>query len=309
MEITEQPETEHKEAKRHKPLPRFKRTFADSSTLSFRIQPRDREILHLLFEYRFLASRQVQRLIPGSDQKILRRLQALFHCGFVDRIAIGFNEPIVYALGNRGADELVLYSGIDRGRINWTAKNRQAGDGYRAHILMIGRVRETLTLAVRQMPHTEIHSWTPEGRLTEDVAVETGGHTIKVPVIADAFFTLRMQVSNTEIQESHFFLGADRSTMTDSRYLRKLKAYWQYWKSGKHETQLKIPSFRVLTVTKSEARKENLRTVAKEADDRKTGSGIFLFACEDQLTPEEPMTLFQPIWQSPKDDSRIALLG
>lgn len=91
--------------------------------------------------------------------------------------------------------------------------------------------------------------------------------------------------------------------MTNERFLSKMKSYWQYWKSGKHKTQLGIENFRVLTVTKSEERKENLRRITKEADERKAGSSMFLFASEERFTPEDPLTIFAPIWQSPKDDT------
>jgi DNA-binding Lrp family transcriptional regulator len=129
-------------------LPRFKRT---AGVMDVAVQDRDREILKLAYEYRFISSRQIQRLIPGSDQVLLRRFQKLFHAGYLDRL-YAVNEPMLYALGDKGADELVLYAGIDRGKIDWGQKNREAGERYILHVRMIGNFRETLTLAVRQMP-------------------------------------------------------------------------------------------------------------------------------------------------------------
>lgn len=283
-------------------LPRYKRTSTDTPPL--RLQDRDREILTLIYDYRFLTSRQVQRLVSGSDQVILRRLQKLFHAGYLDRIKTSNNEVMLYALGNKGADELTLFSGVDRGRIDWTAKNRGAGERYLSHVLMIGNVRETLMLALHGRPSTTLTVWRPEGRLTDDIVIETGREkTRKASLIPDGFFALE-----DAGDELYFFLEADRSTMTNDRFLTKMKAYWRYWREGKHQTQLGIKDFRVLTVTKSEARKENLRKITKEADDRKIGSAMFLFASEEQFTPEEPATLLQPIWQSPKDDTWHHLL-
>jgi len=282
-------------------LPRYQRTPGE---MSVRLQDRDREILKLVYDYRFLSSRQIQRLVAGSDQLILRRLQKLFHAGYLDRIKTTNNDVMLYALGNKGADELTLFTDFDRGRIDWASKNREAGERYLLHIRMIGNFRETLTLAMRKRPETSLISWKTEGRIADDVVVEMGGErTIKAAIIPDSFFTLQDQGD-----ELYYFLEADRSTMTNERFLQKMKNYWQYWKSGKHKTQLGIENFRVLTVTKSEERKENLRRITKEADERKAGSSMFLFASEQKFTPEDPQTLFAPIWQSSKDETQIALL-
>jgi hypothetical protein len=260
--------------------------------------------LKLVYDYRFLTSRQSQRLVAGSDQVILRRLQKLYHAHFVDRIKTSNNEAIVYALGNKGADELTLFFGVDRGRIDWTAKNRGVGERYLSHIMMIGNFRETLTLALRERPSTTITSWRSEGRLTDDIVIETGREqTKKASLIPDGFFTIE-----DEGDDLYFFLEADRSTMTNERFLNKMKVYWRYWREGKHKAQLGIQDFRVLTITKSEARKENLRKITKEADDRKIGTTIFLFTSEEKFTPDEPASLLQPIWQSPKDDTWHCLL-
>ena len=50
------------------------------------------------------------------------------------------------------------------------------------------------------------------------------------------------------------------------------------------------------TITKTEARKENLRKITKEADDHKTGSVMFWFASEENYSPENPETILRPIW-------------
>jgi DNA-binding HxlR family transcriptional regulator len=286
-----------------KRLPRYKRT-ADEE-LSLRLQGRDREILKLVHDYRFLSSRQIQRLMPGSDQVILRRLQKLFHLGYLDRVrTTSNNEAMLYALGNKGADELTLWYGIDRGRIDWTTKNREAGERYLHHICMIGRFRETLTLATWERPGTKLVSWNPEGRLTDDVVVEAGREEAsRASLIPDGFFTLQ-----DRDEEMYFFLEADRSTMTNHRFLHKMKAYWAYWRDRKHKTQLNIENFRVLSVTKTEERKENLRKITKGADDKQSGSLMFWFASEEHYTPDDPASLLRPIWQTPRNDDWHQLL-
>ena len=86
------------------------------------LQDRDREIIKLIYDYRFLNSDRIQTLIKGSNQVILRRLQKLFHHGYLDRLS-RIRDPqdpptkMVYGLANKGADELASKFGIDRGKI------------------------------------------------------------------------------------------------------------------------------------------------------------------------------------------------
>jgi hypothetical protein len=83
--------------------PRYRRA-APSERLSFRLQERDREIVSLVHDYRLIPSGHILQLIDGSDQKILRRLQALFHARYIDRIPQGHNSEMLYALDDMGAD-------------------------------------------------------------------------------------------------------------------------------------------------------------------------------------------------------------
>src|SRR5271166_1925834 len=62
--------------------PRFRRV---EEPPPFQLTARDVAILHAVARYRFLSSTLIIRLIGGSAQQILRRLQLLFHHGYLDR--------------------------------------------------------------------------------------------------------------------------------------------------------------------------------------------------------------------------------
>jgi hypothetical protein len=100
-----------------KRFPRYKRALREKPSLT--IQPRDLEIIKLVYDYRFLNSDQIKYLVAGSGQVILRRLQKLFHHGFLDRPLQQFsypgNQKMIYALGNSGATILASEYGMDRG--------------------------------------------------------------------------------------------------------------------------------------------------------------------------------------------------
>jgi hypothetical protein len=270
----------------------------------FRLQPQDLEVLMQLADYRFLDTYQILALQPRGLRILPRRLQYLFHAGLVDRPPRQHDflqppGPVVYGLGNKGAEVLASALEVERGKVDWQTKNREAGLPYIEHTLMISRFRSSLTLALNSLKGANITTWQQGPQLKAEVKLKGQ----RLAVIPDGYFTIQHKG-----QQHHFFLEADRRTMTTKRYLRKLRACWLWWKTGGHQRKFSIPRFRVLTLTTSEKRKENLRTLAKLADDGKCGSPMFLFACEKSFELQRPSTILNPIWQSPLDDAQVPLL-
>ncbi len=62
--------------------PRFRRA---EKLPPMRLTPRDEEILRAVFRHRFLRSNQIARIVSGSRQQLLRRLQSLYHHGYLER--------------------------------------------------------------------------------------------------------------------------------------------------------------------------------------------------------------------------------
>jgi len=280
-----------------KRLKRFKRE--RNAFPGMRIQPRDIEILKSLADYRFLDTVQIMALHPGGERNIRRRLQKLFHNGFIDRLGqqLSYTRPLghmIYALANKGADLLAEhFADFERTKVDWMTKNRETKERYIFHRLMISNFRTVLTLALKNTHQAKLASWR-QGRDLKDY-VKLDGQ--RVAVVPDAFFTLEDPQSRM-----HFFLEADQSTMTRGRFLKKMKAYWQWWKQGGQEKKFDIKSFRVLTICKSEARKENLRQTAKDADDYKKGSLMFWFTSENEIGLSNANRILEPIWQTPASD-------
>lgn len=279
-------------------LPRFKR--AQTQKPNLKLQQRDLDIIKAVYDYRFLSSEQIRALITGSDQTITRRLQKLYHNQYLDRLQGWLSQPIIYALGNKGAEALTQYFDIDRGKINWLKKNAEVKEYYKDHILMIAGFRIILTLALKGNPSAKLIEWVSETTLK---GILQEGKDKRPALIPDAFFTIE-----DKGDWMFFFLEADRSTMTNERFFKKMQSYWYFYKQNQHKTKFQIDSFRVLTITKSEARRENLRTITKLADDRQTGSPMFWFATEKDYNLQNPETILGPVWQTPKDDSVHHLL-
>jgi len=276
-----------------------------------KIQPRDLEIINLVWRYRFLNSEQVQVLVEGSDQVILRRLQKLYHHGYLDRpiSQIVFSNPLfgpkkmVYGLGDKGADLLAETYGIDRGNITWREKNREVSERYIQHTLTVSDFRACLTLALKNSPEVKLQ-WLNDGGLEikREVYFVKEGKQRRLPIVPDGFFQIEDPGG-----KMYFFLEADRSTMTNNRFLNKMRAYWLWWRQGKSK-ESGIETFRVLTITRTEQRKENLRRITKYADERQAGSRMFWFTDSGSYQLSKPDTVLGDIWQTSKDNALHHLL-
>lgn len=229
----------------------------------------------------------------------------MFHAGLINRPPRQHNYlkpqgPLVHALGNKGADVLTEKLGTERAKINWQSKNREAGYPYIEHTLMVSSFRVTLTLALRSLKNTNLITW----RQGPTIKATVPPIARRVAIVPDGFFTLEHRGNLF-----HWFLEADRSTMTAKRMLRKMRTYWYWWKEDGHRQELGIPRFRVLILTISEARKENLRKLARDVDEQKRGSPMFLFGCQNSFAIESPDAILEEMWQTPVGDQWHSILS
>jgi len=281
--------------------PRYKQFERNKNLPKFRVTETDLKILQELADYRFLDTKQISVLHPElSGRDTQRRLQFLFQAGFLDRPIQQFpyfkpSGYIIYTLDKKGAE--LLFPG-NREKLNQVKRNKDIKPVFLLHSLMVSNFRLILNLALKGIKESKLVSWREENLQS---AVFSAGE--KLPISPDAFFTIEDKGDLL-----HFFLEADRSTMSLERFLKKMKAYWQFWQEEGHKKKFNISVFRVLTITISEERKENLRKITKKADERQRGSEMFLFACQKDYNLEEPESILKPIWQSPRDDKHHHLL-
>jgi hypothetical protein len=149
--------------------PRFERAPIPRMVLT----PRDLEILRAVHRYRLLRSTHLVSLTGGGRQATLRRLQLLFHHGYLDRPPMQLDwytrgsEPFVYALGNRGAEALEMEGELRRGGVRWDTKNRNLSRIFLHHTLMVAEIMVAFEVAcrsredVRFIPPEEIIAGAP----------------------------------------------------------------------------------------------------------------------------------------------------
>ena len=290
-------------------FPRFSRACA---VAPMQLTNRDREIIRLVHRYRFLHSPQIVSFIGDPAQSILRRLQLLYHHGYLERPRAqlvyyqhGGSRPIVYGLGTKGAACLPA-NGATAGEVRWSEKNRSVERFFLEHALLVSDVMVAIELACRQ---TGVRLITEEELLLSNAAgpkdqsfkwyVNITSRQ-RLGVIPDRVFALEFTGKSGNPERAYFFLEADRGTMpvirhslTQTSFYRKLLAYEATWSQSIHQKRFGFHRFRVLTVTTSAKRVESLVNACSQL---KRGQGLFLFA--DRSVLEKPTEILSAIWQT-----------
>ena len=292
-------------------LPRFKRV---ATIAPIHVTKRDHDILRLVHRHRFIRSHQIITLIVGSPQQLSRRLQRLFHHGYLERPRAqlqyyerGGSQTIAYGLGNKSRSRLQGESGLAPSA--WGEKNRAIGRMYLAHALLISDVMVALELACRQHSVRLIQEdqlgLAVKSPLQWRVKIRDG---TRLGVIPDRVFALEYTDHNGQVQRAYYFLEADRGTMpvvrqklSQTSFYRKLIAYEATWANKVHQRHLGIPRFRVLTVTTSAARMKSLMDACSRLQ---RGHGLFLFADRTVLEKD----LLAAVWQCGKAAALSALV-
>ena len=287
-------------------LPRFRR--AAATTQPMQMTPRDSEILRQIAAHRFLRSSQIAALVGGSAQQVLRRLQLLFHHGYLERPSAqidyyhsGGSQEMVYGLASRGAGRLRRDLDMPFSRMDWSGKNQRAGRLFLEHALMVSDIMVALELACRKSPGIRL--------LTDaDIPLPPAAKKSRAPfhwhlnlstrhrlgVIPDRVFGLEYVDLPEDRNRAWFFLEADRGTMPVTRqnldqssFFRKMLAYEATWTQSIHRTRIGLNRFRVFTVTTSPERAQHL---AEACANLERGHGLFLFASlHDFLSEVQPL--------------------
>jgi|ERR1044071_1232589 hypothetical protein len=283
---------------------------------------RDRDIIRLVQQHRFLRSSHILALIDGSSQQILRRLQLLYHHGYLERpraqldyfLQGGGSRHIVYGLSSKGAELLNQQTDPPVQWINWGAKNRFVGRVFIDHSLLVSDIMVKIELACRADGHIRLISEdelmfrSNKRQLVKwKVALPNG---TQIGIMPDRVFALEYSGDNKKWERAYFFLEADRGTMPVNRrnlnqtsFYRKLLAYQSTWSQAIHRIRFGFHRFRVLTVTSTPQRINSLRNACSKL---KAGHGLFLFT--DQAEFENAPDILSHQWQTARPGQTTTLL-
>jgi hypothetical protein len=304
-------------------FPRRRRFKRDYDVPTIQLGPRDRQIISLVHQHRFIRSSDILKLVPGSPQHILRRLQLLYHNGFLERPRAQLDyyhkagsAAIVYGLGQTGSRLLRTELGLSPESLRWGEKNRGVGRIFLEHALAVTETMirfEVACLASGRVEFLSQSALQASNMRTGDkfawsVNID-GGH--RLGVVPDQVFALEYRDQAGELDRAYFFLEADRGTMpvirtslTQTSFYRKLLAYESTWAQSVHRKKFGFHRFRVLTLTQSADR---LTSLVEACSRLRSGHGLFLFATHADFRQCEDVFSFK--WQVGRQGEQSTLLN
>ena len=256
------------------------------------LQERDKKIIALCHDYRFLTQEQI-RLLAGFSCRVRAgiRLRKLFDNGYLSRRFLPVLQgraKILCFLGPKGAELISEKSGIDPLKIKQKRKQLLEIRNFSLpHYLLINEFRLVFSLAAKNNPEISLKSWSTQKEIPLRLEEKE--------FYPDAYF-----IYGYHNKLYSLFLEIDRSTETNKRFRGKLENYLKYGFDGYYRRQSGFQFFRVLIVCPSAARLKNLKKLIEQKTDR-----MFWLAVQGDISSEKILT---KIWQRPAKDSLFSLL-
>lgn len=284
------------------------------------ITDRDRSLLHYVYQFRALRSRDhILPLFEGKET-ILRRAQHLHSEGYLYRFERDNTyTQYLYGLGNKGAEELRDWKpGLSVPRNDWPHQHRRLKDAFIAHSLLIADVIVSIMVAARDtegvdfISAQEIFDRSPADTRARYYGVQKSKkddpYRIDAPIVwqdrirqasiySDWIFGLRFKQSGKNVYR-YFFLEADLDNedvaptkFEKASILKKMKVYREAArKNGQPSTTERlyhIEALRTLfvTVPRLTEGKKRVQTFVQASKGETGGKGTkqFLFGSSDFL--------------------------
>ena len=238
-------------------LPRFRQV---KDALPLKLMERDRKILHCLGQFSILDSGQLCRIAEGSPQGTRRRLQRLFHQGYVlrHRQPDGYNHPMAYSIARKGARASGgTYVPNVHGRSYSHLRHQSLVSEIR--ILLVehakgrGQVlfgQEAFPVSVKPVKafHATVHSQ---------------GRSLRIPIIPDLIAKLNFAgtMLTLLIEADRGTMPVRRGSLRQSSILRKVIAYQRLAQSGQLRRLFRSRHILVVFVSESAEREANIRAL------------------------------------------------
>jgi hypothetical protein len=286
-------------------LPRHKRA---KTPPPMQLQPRDVEILIAVGQkYRYLTARQIHLLFFGGSMSQTRlRLTKLYHNGYLDRVyrpTVKGSAEAIYCLCKKGADIIAAELDIDRAQVFWQGRNKALSQNSLEHAMRVNDFRVAMSVACDRTGLAKLAGEWIDEQLLRDLKQKVKvpypsdpDRLIDCPIVADGFFGLEFENGLCQF----FILEIDLGTESNRRFALKVRAYKEYLKKEKYREMFGKESFKVLVVTTTEQRMENLMKTAKEAGDKTMFwfTDFSQYRQDGELLPEQ---LMARIWRVPGD--------
>ncbi len=276
------------------------------------ITERDIEVVLALYKYRYLSGSQIRTLLFPSVQTANRRLRVLIADGYVVPFRVPGIAERLFALNRKGAELVASQLGVSLGDLRWKPQTRQPKDYlFAKHFLAVNDFRIALTQACRDSNEIRLVGYIPEyfgekssqgtiSKYIRDFVWDMSSPRDKVQHTCDSVFALEKQG-----KAALFFLEIDRGTEVVSDpnrgFLKSVRFYLNYLVAGKYrryedDFQREFPVFRVLYVTTSQDRLNNMRKAATSLPFSPVHAKRFLWLTT--LANVTKQTILERIWVS-----------
>ena len=274
-----------------------------------RVTARDIDMMQLVGRFRFINTDYLHVYEGGSKVNLRRRLKLLWMNGYLDRPKIqidyyirgGGSQPMIYALTNKSAKLLHEISDIPlTKRQSWNQKNKEVGHPFIQHQLMTAGFASKLFQATQQADHVRLYDFQDlVARLPEKTQAKSKPMQLSTTLILRNTGALEIKIDPDYVfsldwlefdKRGNFFVEMDRGTMPiesdnleRSSIIRKLYAYQSYYKTkGLAKEELNWLAFRVLIITESRIRADNIRKAMKKYH-AVANSPLFLFTSIEEI--------------------------
>jgi hypothetical protein len=279
---------------------------------------RDRCVLRAIYEYRALTAEQLIALLPDlfpntTPRKCRRCLRRLLGDGCVVRVELYRtrsqpNQPFVYLLTSKGAQEVAGIVGHVNGRLDWSRHDRYATPSHFRHLIENNWVRIRVVQSAREAGFT-ISLWHDEKILRRShqqdlvTIIGTDGEKAVTHLYPDGYFVasgLSRTVNpfiETDLDTERLSIGtvSPVTAKIPNSWTRKVNTYNAYFARKKGESLYSRRygggGEQVLTVTTSIKRLASL----KKATETTGGKRRFWFTTLERVKRENFFT--DSIWQ------------
>lgn len=284
-------------------------------SLQIKLQERDRALLGVFRDLRFLKTSHLQSLLvpsyfPSVDA-FRARLVKLKNAGLVTVVAYNRGASFrhdtprpkarpenIWAISNSGAKAIGLVGEFDKNN------RRLSGNDPFTHPFLITDAYVALAAGERAGAF-ELFDWKREQLYRKGVRATYKGDQKKLDIIPDASFDLA-----DDQFEMTCFLECDAhqepivaGSLERSSVFKHCLGYHYLWLEMKRQDP--HAAFFVYTLTKSEARADALTEAARRADPRGRGLDLFRFASAECFSLENPTPFWdEPIWRTPSGERR-----
>lgn len=236
------------------------------------IKPRQKEILLLLYKFRYLNRKQIQPLLGHKHHRLIQEwLNELTQSKFIIQDYDNKLAPIpaIYSLDNKGKRYLKKLSEIKVKPLNRIWRVTKYKDQLKTHCILLGDIYLSL-LNLKQKNKIELDFRTK---------TELFGMLHLISPCPDAFFTIKDKTGNTRRYFLDIFDDVPPVFMR-----RRVKKYFEYYSSDEWQDNTNQPFPEVILVCPTQRLKSHLNFFIKNKLSDDSELTFYLTAKEEILT-------------------------